>query len=423
MGPHTAMCFPTPMKSISRFAAKALGITALLLITAGAGCSSTNGSKFGDGSDGGVGGDGGNGGDGSVGPGIGGNSDGGNSGDAGFASCATATATAARTPVYMMIVLDGSGSMDFTPTEDDPLNPGNQRGVKWLAVRGALYAFWDSLVATPDPSLGVGLYLFSSSSVKSPTAIDVGIKEVDATQDAALKARVAPPVVPENGTPLKQSIEGQLALLKSYTPATPLLPGGKLVLVVMTDGVPDGGSADQTSCINDAKAAFAGTPQITTFAVGVGDPTADPSDYDEVFMGNLAVAGGAPAPGCTPGWNQSSPSSETPCHFQVTPGSKTAAAIQAEFTAAIDTIRDTVSSCTFTLDKSSGTIDPSKVNVVYTDSSGADTTIPEDPTNGWTYDNPTDPSTVTLNGSSCSTLKADSKGTIKIVLGCTTRVP
>jgi hypothetical protein len=278
-------------------------------------------------------------------------------------------------------------------------------------------------VTTPDPSLGVGLYLFSSTAVKPPTAIDVGIAEVDATHDAALKARVAPPVTASGGTPLKQSIEGQLALLKTYTPAAPLLPGGKLVLVVMTDGVPDGGGSDQTSCVNDATAAFAGTPQITTFAVGVGDPTADPSDYDEVFMGNLAVAGGAPAAGCTPGWNQSSPSTQTPCHLQITPGTKTAAQIQADFTAAIDTIRDTVSSCTFTLDKSSGTIDPSKVNVLYTDSSGTQTTIPQDPANGWTYDNPTDPTTVTLNGTSCSALKADSKGTIKIVLGCATRVP
>jgi hypothetical protein len=405
------------MKSLS-FAAKAVGITSLLILAAGSGCSSGTGSKFEDGTDAGAGGGGG---DGATGTGFGSKSDGGGD-DGGFASCATAEATAARTPVYMMIVLDGSGSMN-TPTETDPLDTGNSRGKKWLAIRGALYAFWDSLVTTPDPSLGVGLYLFSSSSVKSPTSIDVGIAEVDATHDTALKARVAPPVTASGGTPLKESIEGQLALLKTYTPAAPLLPGGKLVLVVMTDGVPDGGGSDQTSCVNDATTAFAGTPQITTFAVGVGDPTADPSDYDEVFMGNLAVAGGAPAAGCTPGWNQSSPSSQTPCHLQITPGSKTAAQIQADFTAAIDTIRDTVSSCTFTLDKSSGTIDPAKVNVLYTDSTGTQSTIPQDPANGWTYDNPTDPTTVTLNGTSCSALKADSKGTIKIVLGCATRVP
>jgi hypothetical protein len=312
--------------------------------------------------------------------------------------------------------------MDFAPTEDDPLNPGTQRGVKWLAVRGALYAFWDQLLSTPDDSFGVGLYLFSSSVEKPPTSIDVGIKAVDATQNAALKARVAPPVYANDGTPLKQSIEGQMALLKSFTPTAPLETGGKLVLVVMTDGVPDGGTSDQNACVSDASTAFAGTPQVTTFAVGVGDPNADTSDYDEVFMGKLAVAGGAPAPGCTPGWDQSSPSSETPCHFQITPGSKTAAEIQAEFLTAIDTIRDTVTSCEFKLDKSGGVIDPSEVNVVYTAADGTSTTVPQDPSNGWSYDNPTDPSTVTLNGAACSTLKADSKGTVKIVLGCATQV-
>lgn len=408
------------MKSISSSVTRFVGITSLVGLVAAAGCSSGSGSKFGSGDDagGGSGGDGGGGGDSGIGFQTG---DGGGSGDGGFATCATAEATATRTPVYMLIVLDGSGSMDFDPQESDPLDTSNMRGTKWLAARGALYAFWDQLVATPDNSFGVGFYLFSSSVTHSPTAVDVGIKVVDATQNAALKARVKPPVYPSSGTPLKQSIEGQMALLKSFTPAAPLEAGGKLVLVVMTDGVPDGGSGDQTSCVNDATAGFAGTPQVTTFAVGVGNPTASTSDYDEVFMGQLAVAGGAPAAGCTPGWNQSSPAGQIPCHFQITPGTKTAAMIQAEFLAAIDSIRDTVTSCEFKLDKSGGTINPSEVNVVYTAGDGSQVTIPQDPTNGWTYDNPTDPSTVTLEGSSCSTLKADSKGTIKIVLGCVTQ--
>ena len=124
-------------------------------------------------------------------------------------------------------------------------------------------------------------------------------------------------------------------------PTQPLKANGKRVLVVMTDGVPDGGSdvqpQVQAKCvqlITDARAAG-----VTTFAVGIGDPTSADTTYDEVFLGKLAVAGGAPAPGCTPGWNETSPAGQTPCHFQVTPGQKTAAQIQGEMLAAIEAIR------------------------------------------------------------------------------------
>lgn len=414
--------------NISRLATRLVGVSSVLALVAAVGCgSSENGSGFdagGGDSDGGATGDGGGNGFGDGGGGFVGSDGGGTiGGDGGLAACATAEATASRTPVYMLIVVDGSGSMDNSPQENDPLKAGSKRGVKWLAVRGALHAFWDGLVTKPDNSLGVGLYLFSSNTTKSATAIDVGIKAVDAAQAAALEGRVDPNVAPNGGTPLKEAFEGQLPLLQSFTPTAPLVSGGKLVMVLMTDGVPNGGTSDQNTLVADATAAFAGTPKVTTFAVGVGDPNASSSDYDEVFMGKLAVAGGAPAAGCTPGWNQSSPAGQTPCHFQITPSAKTAAQIQAEFLTAINTIRDQVSSCTFTLDKSGGAIDPSKVNVVYTSGGGVASTVPQDPSNGWSYDNPTDPSTVTLNGSACDTLKSDTNGSIKIVLGCATQGP
>ena len=49
-------------------------------------------------------------------------------------------------------------------------------------------------------------------------------------------------------------------------------------------------------------------------------------------------------------------------------------------------------------------------------------TVPQDPTNGWSYDNPTDPKTITLNGSACTNLKNDPNATVNIVLGCATVV-
>ena len=68
-----------------------------------------------------------------------------------------------------------------------------------------------------------------------------------------------------------------------------------------------------------------------------------------------------------------------------------------------------------------GEIDPAKVNVVYTDGGGTETTLNKDPNNGWSYDNDAAPTKVTLNGPACNALKADPKGKIKIVLGCKTK--
>lgn len=342
-------------------------------------------------------------------------------------SCATAEAEAKRTPVYMLLIIDGSGSMDgfdgvnFIPgeRETDPQSTGRQTGKKWIAVRGALQSFFDDLATKNDPSFAVGMYLFSSTQQKSATAVDVPISFVDATHAAALKARLAPPVFPNSGTPLNAAITGQLGILNAYTPAAPVVPGGKLVLVAMTDGIP---TDSKTGCISAVQAAAAASPKVLTFAVGVGNEDASPTTvYDEAFMASLAQAGGTAAAGCNASWGDADKTG-TPCHFQITPGAKSAAQIRADFTSAIEKIRDTVASCEFDLKKPAGAgeLDPTNVNVVFTPGGGADTTIPQGAADGWTYDDPTNPTKVYLHGKSCGALKADPQGKIRVVIGCKT---
>jgi uncharacterized protein YegL len=343
-------------------------------------------------------------------------------------TCATASAEAKRLPVYMQLVIDGSGSMDGVNSsgsgfvagerETDPQMPARQTGKKWIAVRDALAAFSDDLAAKNDPSFAVGLFLFSSTSAKSATSVDVPIKFVDAAQSAAMKARLAPPIFASGGTPLCATVDGQLAVLKAFAPTAPVQAGGKYVLVAMTDGIP---TDTKTACLASVTAAKTGAPPVATFAVGVGNEDADPTNvYDEVFMKDLAQAGGTAALGCNPSWGNADKSGK-PCHFQITPGTKTAAQIKADFLAAINAIRDAVASCEFPLTKpaGSGDIDPANVNVVMT-TGGKDTTVPQSAADGWTYDNPTNPTTVTLKGKSCDTLKADPAAKIKIVVGCKT---
>ncbi len=332
-------------------------------------------------------------------------------------TCGGATAVLSHLPVYMLFIVDGSGSML------DPLVPGGPTGLKWQAAKSALNAFIDDTAARKDYSFAAGLFLFDGTKgVPEFQQSDVAIHYVDAQQKAALESRINGSS-PQGGTPLTLALQGQIPFLEGFVPTQPLKPGGKRVLVVMTDGVPDGGSdvqpQVQAKCeqlISDAQKAG-----VTTFAVGIGDPASATSTYDEVFLGKLAVAGGAPAAGCTPGWNETSPAGQTPCHFQITPGQKTAAQIQSEMLAAIEAIRGAAQSCEFVLE-SKDPIDPSKVNVVYTDANGKDMPVYQNANDGWTYDDPSHPTSVIFHGDICKQLQSESDGQVKIELGCATKV-
>lgn len=347
-------------------------------------------------------------------------------------TCATGSAEARRLPVYLQFVIDGSRSMDgYDPDlegyipgarEQDPQQANRMTGKKWIAVRGALNAFLDDLAAKKDASMAVGLYLFSSTRPKSQADVDVPIAFVDRTHAEALKARLAPPVFPNLATPLCESLSEQLRILTSYAPVGPVRTGGKYVMIAMTDGVPstDFGNADQTKCLSSAKSARTGPRPVSTFAVGVGDENAPTKNYDEAFMRDLAEAGGTTAPGCNPKWGDRDHSGK-PCHFQITPGNKTADQIKSDFLAAINAIRDSVGSCDFPLIKpeGSGEVDVTNVNVVVA-SGGKDRTVTQDAANGWVYDDAVKPTKVLLRGDACAEVKANPATTIKIVLGCKT---
>ena len=65
-------------------------------------------------------------------------------------------------------------------------------------------------------------------------------------------------------------------------------------------------------------------------------------------------------------------------------------------------------------------VDPTKLNVIYTAGNGTRSLVPSDPVNGWTVDNPNDPTRVLLHGSSCEQAKSDTAGRMLVVLGCKT---
>lgn len=442
-------------------------VTGLVSLCATLHCGGSD-STFGDGNDQDAGGPGSSGssglgqGDGGF-PGSGSSSSG--PGSSGIPACATAESSATRDPVYLDIVLDGSRSMDghgrqefgcddrntqyqaqdgsYTcflagSRETDPLAPQREAGIchiegnaastctvfrgltgkKWLAIRGALGAFFEAQAELASPRLGVAMYLFESTVKKPANAWDVPLASIDTAHAAALWGRIAPGTWPSGGTPLRASIDGQAALLRAFEPAAPLEAGGKRAILLVTDGVPNGSSTD-AAVVESVRAARSGTPEVLTAVIGVGDTSAPNNVYNETFLSTLAAEGGAARAGCNPDWDGQQPNGTTACHVQITPGEKTAAQLQAELTAAIDAIALQLQSCELTLDRTSP-IDPSKVNVVLVDGAGNETQLPADADNGWTYDDPADPSKVILNGSACGDLKADPAAKVTIVVGCPT---
>jgi hypothetical protein len=333
----------------------------------------------------------------------------------GDAGCATASAAAARAPVYMLFVLDGSGSMG----QDN----------KWTAVTGALQSIFASM--EKDTGLGVGLIVFSDSMDQTTGSgpgpypepgIDVPLGYVDANQLTALDQRMSGS--PGSNTPTYYGLQGGYGELSGFTPSAPLQPGGSKVLVLITDGVPTdqycstkhaGTNYPTNPCVQMATQNSTANPPVRTFVIGVGQfPSSNAQSFDPLFLGNLALAGGGAPAGCNPNESQTAANL---CYFEVDPTqASSAAALQASFAAALSAIRGQALSCTFPLQTTGlGTIDPSLVNVTVDG-----TTIPQSSTDGWSYDNPSNPTAIVFNGAACASLKADASAKVSIVVGCAT---
>jgi hypothetical protein len=318
----------------------------------------------------------------------------------------------------MLFILDGSGSMG--------------QNNKWPAATGALEAIFADMQMKADTGVGVGLLVFSDSKDKTAgngpypeSGIDVPINFVGAAQDSALNTRLSGQ--PKNGTPTGKAMTGGYSELESYVNMTPIPPGGQKVLVLLTDGVPSEGDACVQSgtnymsnaCMVDAaaeltKASPAGP--ILTFVIGTGVyPSTDLTNFDPSFLGNLAVAGGTAPMGCNP--NENTAGATDLCYFEVDPTAGSQAQTETAFENAINAIRGQVLSCTFPLNVNpeAGTIDPTKVNVTV---DGA--TIPQSSSNGWSYNNPANPTAIVFNGTACTNLKNDASASVQIVLGCAT---
>lgn len=327
--------------------------------------------------------------------------------DGGLEACAKGKTGTRKLPGYIELVLDGSGSMG---------------GAKWTALVSAVKQVMTKWKNDADPTFGAGVSIFEDSNDPTggngpyPSSADVKIRVVDASQVSKVNTRVSG----SSGglTPSLEALTGNYTYIDAFNPTTGGLPtGGKKIVVFMSDGAPSDdtvGSNGSSACSALAKRYL--TKGITTYSILFADSSTTASLRS--FMGGIAQNGGGIAnPNC-------SATSTTPskyCHFEVDTSSGNTATIAQKFYDAVQQARNSIDPCTLAIEKQPGQdFDPTLVNVTVTDGNGNKTTVPQDPTNGWTFDDAANPQNVIVHGTTCDTVKNDQKSSVELILGCPT---
>jgi len=211
---------------------------------------------------------------------------------------------------------------------------------------------------------------------------------------------------PSGGTPMGPAVRGVLGHLRAHLAAN---PGRKAVLVLASDGLPGNCQRNQIPDIAaDLAEAFAGTPSIPTYVIGVFTPME--LDDAQPQLNQLAMGGGT----------------NTAFVLSATDD------LNMRLLEALNQIRGSALACEYTIpDSQSGSLDFGKVNVRYTGSAGPEDILYVeqmdrcDPQRGgWYYDvHPSmgRPQRVLVCPATCARFKNDQSAQVELVFGCATR--
>jgi hypothetical protein len=279
---------------------------------------------------------------------------------------ATFPITTSKTAPNVMLVVDESGSMTETV-------PGTT-STKWDSLKDSLKA----LLAQYVGEVNWGLSVFPKPGAAdqcTPGAVDVPVGPNNTQKVLAVLQPLTDQTI-GGSTPTDQTIQAVMA-------------GGGLndttrnnYILLMTDGLPNCGS-DGTGVEKTIASAYAATPSVSTFVVGIGaDTQSSPQTLD-----SWATAG-------------HSARKTSPLYYQANNVN--------DLNMAFGEIVAGIASCTYKLtDKPD---DPSLLTV-YIDGH----LVPIDATNGVTYDPGSQ--SIVLHGMSCDTVKAGA-AKVDVIYGC-----
>jgi hypothetical protein len=324
------------------------------------------------------------------------------SGSGGGESCAAASQQAELAPVYLVFLLDESGSMGDGENGD--------RMKKWDPVTSALKDFLaDPASAGITASLSV--FPLNKNTGMGPAEKDMpadcdskvyGVPEVaplalpDSTTFAAAIAKLDPPN--EYGTPTYPALTGTIAYAETLLKEDATR---KVAIVMVTDGDPF--SCKDNTIANTAKAAQAVADHIPTYVIGVGDSLTS--------LNAIAEGGGT----------------DKAFIVKVDDPMQTPAQTRKDLLDAVNLIRGKSIACDLPIPAppAGKKLDPDKVNVQFTPSgqSGAPLKYGTACTGdtAWHYDDAAKPTKILLCDDTCSLVKADPMGKVDVVFGCIDR--
>lgn len=322
-------------------------------------------------------------------------------------ACGVGTASANLAGVNMLVMFDRSSSMTERAQRNGP--------TRWELTSEALNAFFASADAA---GLNLALRFFphdqpmagcngdegsnDNCNANACAAPLVGLNTLtaaaapaDAHEKALIDAVTASaPGMAGQGTPISAALSGSYLWATAQKAKT---PNENSVVVLVTDGQPNGCVTDVGDIANLAAAAFANGTR--TYAIGL-------TGSREADMDQIAEAGG------------------TEQGIFVADGANTTQ----ELLDALGAIRGEILDCDFPLPEASGgvAVEPALVNVNFTPSSGTKSRLVQVTgeagcANGdWYYDDIANPTRIVLCKSTCDAVTADAMAGLEILLGCAT---
>jgi hypothetical protein len=315
-------------------------------------------------------------------------------GGVGSGTCASTTKRADVAQLDIILLVDSSGSMTANG--------------KWQSLSQALTSF---LIDPRATGIGIGLQYFpqfaGNDVVCDDNAYATPVIPIEPLDVGGIQASVIENSImnrsPIGGTPMGPAVQGAVRFATTWQQSNPT---HKVVTIVATDGLPDnscqfvpaGRAANTIAGVQGVAAdAFAKTPPVPTYVIGVGTELAP--------LNAVAASGGT----------------TQAIIVDVTKD------VTAQLVDALDQIRRTELACEYGIPvgDAANPVDINKVNVRFTDSLGyvdflyVPGAAQCDQTDyGWYFDDNAHPTKILLCDPFCGEVKKSTLGTVDILLGC-----